>query len=240
MKTNFKSFISGAIVTTVIFAIATTALAATGTVNFSTVNIKVGDKQVASAGDTYTLSNGAQAPYSISYSDTNGGSTTYVPIRKFSELVGVDVGWDSSSGSVTVGKKDDSASTTTTSSATTSTTSTTGTASGNTATSSVTSISNYSDFKAMFSKITVLSPDNGWSMVCANYSGDLTRSQVIQILKQLSSESLTSYMLQYANEIKANQNLQNVELYLYDDKPNLANIKVKDGVIITQAINLDS
>lgn len=103
MKTNIKSFVAGSITTLTIVGIATTALAVSGTVNFSTVNIKVGDTQVASAGDTYTLSNGAEAPYSISYVDVKGGSTTYVPIRKFSELVGSDVSWDSASGSVVVG-----------------------------------------------------------------------------------------------------------------------------------------
>jgi hypothetical protein len=103
MKINIKSFISGVIATSTVVVIATTALAVSGTVNFSTVNIKVGDTQVASAGDTYTLGNGAEAPYSISYVDENGGSTTYVPIRKFSELVGVDVGWDNETSSVVVG-----------------------------------------------------------------------------------------------------------------------------------------
>jgi len=103
MQTNIKSFVAGSVTTLTIVALATTALAATGTVNFSTVNIKVGDEQVASVGDTYTLDNGAEAPYSISYLDENGGATTYIPIREFSALVGVVVLWDSSTESVIVG-----------------------------------------------------------------------------------------------------------------------------------------
>ncbi|MPM09835.1 hypothetical protein SDC9_56158 [bioreactor metagenome] len=99
-------FLAGVLTTLNVSSLAITALAVSGTVSFSTTNIKVNGEMVASTGDTYTLDNGAEAPYSISYTDEKGGGTVYVPIRKFSELVGVDVGWDSASSSVTVGESD--------------------------------------------------------------------------------------------------------------------------------------
>lgn len=50
-------------------------------------------------GDTYTLSDGTKVPYSISYNNT-----TYLPIRKVGELVGLPVNYDGNSNTAILGK----------------------------------------------------------------------------------------------------------------------------------------
>jgi len=101
-KYNIKSFICGFLAASLIFTLGTIALAV-GTTAFSTVNVSVNGTQIGSKGETYRLPNGADAPYSISYIDENGGGTTYLPVRKIGELLGAEVGYDSKTGTVLIG-----------------------------------------------------------------------------------------------------------------------------------------
>ncbi|QUI21284.1 peptidylprolyl isomerase [Vallitalea pronyensis] len=55
----------------------------------NTINIELNGEQVAKAGESYTLTNGKEVPNSLVYEET-----TYVPIRKVSEILGKDVVWD--------------------------------------------------------------------------------------------------------------------------------------------------
>lgn len=63
------------------------------------VNLKVNGKTLASAGDNYTLSNGEETPLSLSY---NG--TTYLPVRKISEVLDIDVNWDQDTNTIILGE----------------------------------------------------------------------------------------------------------------------------------------
>lgn len=56
---------------------------------FNVVNIKVDGKQVANIGDNFSLDNGEKVPFSISYKNT-----TYLPMRKLSELLNLEVNWN--------------------------------------------------------------------------------------------------------------------------------------------------
>lgn len=102
-KFNFKSFLCGVLAAAVFFTLGTVALAVSGRTVFGTVNIQLNGKQVGRKGETYALANGARAPYSISYIDEKNGGTTYLPVRKISELLGVEVDFDGATGTVLLG-----------------------------------------------------------------------------------------------------------------------------------------
>lgn len=97
-----KKFLIGFLAASALFVLTGAALVMSGTVEFSTVNVEVNGQRVGSVGETYTLGNGEQAPYSISYKDAKGGATTYLPVRKISELLGVDIQWDGANNAVQV------------------------------------------------------------------------------------------------------------------------------------------
>lgn len=97
-----KKFLIGFLAASALFLLTGAALIMSGTVEFSTVNVEVNGQRVGNVGETYTLGNGEQAPYSISYKDAKGGATTYLPVRKISELLGVDIQWDGANNAVQV------------------------------------------------------------------------------------------------------------------------------------------
>lgn len=97
-----KKFLIGFLAASALFVLTGAALVMSGTVEFSTVNVEVNGQRVGNVGETYTLGNGEQAPYSISYKDAKGGATTYLPVRKISELLGVDIQWDGANNAVQV------------------------------------------------------------------------------------------------------------------------------------------
>lgn len=103
MKKRISSFLSGFLAACLLLGLGGAALAASGAVDFNTVGLMVQGVQLASAGEDYTLDNGQQVPATIVYTDASGGGTTYLPARRIAELLGVDIGWDAPSGSVTVG-----------------------------------------------------------------------------------------------------------------------------------------
>lgn len=95
----------GSVITATVM-LAAPAIAAqiqTVTVTANTVNIALNGQQVAAKGENYTLADGTQVPYSISY---NG--TTYLPIRKVGELLGQDIYWDQATGTAGVGVESES------------------------------------------------------------------------------------------------------------------------------------
>lgn len=112
MKPKLSGFIAGILTTTLTVSLCVTALAASGKVSFNLSAIQFNGKQISAAGESYALSNGAQAPSSITYTDENGGGTTYLPARRISELLGVDIGYDTTAGAVTIGKNSSSTETT--------------------------------------------------------------------------------------------------------------------------------
>ena len=102
-KRRISAFWSGCLATAVTVALGTTVLAASGQVTFNFANVAVDGKTTITAGTTITASNGQQVPSSILYTDAAGGKTNYLPIRTISELLGVEIGYDSATKTVLLG-----------------------------------------------------------------------------------------------------------------------------------------
>ena len=99
MKKNrhIGTFLGGFVTALVLTACLTTALAASGTVSYNFANVAI------------TAANGQKVPGSILYTDAAGGKTNYLPIRAISELLGVEIGYDSATKTVLLGKRSASA-----------------------------------------------------------------------------------------------------------------------------------
>ncbi|MTQ98856.1 hypothetical protein GMD88_18880 [Pseudoflavonifractor sp. BIOML-A6] len=104
---RIPTFLAGMLTAAVIGGLGVGALAASGAVTFNASNLMFNGQQISAKGEGYTLDNGCQAPASITYTDEKGGGTTYLPVRRISELLDVETGWDGATGSVTVGKAAD-------------------------------------------------------------------------------------------------------------------------------------
>lgn len=104
MKKQLSGFFSGLVAGGLLLTLASGAGAAGGgVVSFNTVGLRVNGTQVAHLGEDMALEDGRQVPGTILYTDSSGGGTTYLPARRIGELLGVEIGWDAPSGSVTVG-----------------------------------------------------------------------------------------------------------------------------------------
>ena len=99
------SFFAGVVSTLLVLALGTTALAASGKVTFSFSNIALNGETKIAAGSTITVANGQKVPGSILYVDEAGGKTNYLPIRAISELLGVDIDYDSATKTVHLNTK---------------------------------------------------------------------------------------------------------------------------------------
>lgn len=104
---RIPTFVAGMLTAAVIGGLGVGALAASGAVTFNASNLMFNGQQISAKGEGYTLDNGCQAPASITYTDEKDGGTTYLPVRRISELLDVEIGWDGATGSVTVGKTAD-------------------------------------------------------------------------------------------------------------------------------------
>jgi len=58
-------------------------------VELNRINVTINGIAAGTAGMDYALDDGTMVPFSILYNDT-----TYLPIRKVAELLGMDVSWD--------------------------------------------------------------------------------------------------------------------------------------------------
>lgn len=106
MKLDKKSFAVGVVCSVLVATLGTTAFAAvSGSMTPNRVNIVVNGETISNAGENYALKTGAMVPSSISYVDENGGSTVYLPVRRISEIFGVEIAWDGNINSVIVGEK---------------------------------------------------------------------------------------------------------------------------------------
>ena len=105
MKKRFPGFLSGCLTTLTALALSATALAASGQVTFSFANVALDGETKLAAGTTITAANGQQVPSSILYTDAAGGKTNYLPIRAISELLGVEIGYDSATKTVLLGEQ---------------------------------------------------------------------------------------------------------------------------------------
>lgn len=105
MKKKLPGFLCGCLTTVTALALGTTVLAASGQVTFNFANVALDGETKITAGTTVTAANGQEVPSSILYTDAAGGKTNYLPIRAISELLGVEVGYDSATKTVLLGEQ---------------------------------------------------------------------------------------------------------------------------------------
>lgn len=94
MKQNKKLslFLSGVLAGAMLMGCATAAFAAaSGSVRFGTMDLEIKGKRVITAGETLTDAQGCEIPSTLIYTNEQGGDTTYLPIRKISELLDIPV-----------------------------------------------------------------------------------------------------------------------------------------------------
>ena len=102
---NIVSFLGGFFAALALSACLTTALAASGKVSYNFCNVALDGTRTITAGQDITAANGQKVPGTILYTDAAGGKTNYLPIRTVSELLGVDIGYDSASKTILLGKQ---------------------------------------------------------------------------------------------------------------------------------------
>ena len=105
MKKRIASFAGGFFAALALSLCLTTALAASGKVSYNFANVSMDGTQKITAGQDITAANGQKIPGSILYTDPAGGKTNYLPIRTISELLGTEIGYDSASKTVLLGKQ---------------------------------------------------------------------------------------------------------------------------------------
>ncbi|WP_300756657.1 DUF4367 domain-containing protein [uncultured Oscillibacter sp.] len=105
MKKRIASFTLGFAAALALSLCLTTALAASGQVSYNFANVNLDGIQKIAAGQEITAANAQKIPGSILYTDAAGGKTNYLPIRTISELLGVEIGYDSAAKTVLLGKQ---------------------------------------------------------------------------------------------------------------------------------------
>lgn len=105
MNKKVPSYWSGVFTAILVLTLTTTALAASGQVSFNFANVSMNGEQKIATGEEITAANGQQVPSTILYTDAAGGKTNYLPIRAISELLGVEIGYDSATKTVQLEKQ---------------------------------------------------------------------------------------------------------------------------------------
>ena len=95
MKKYFLGLLSGILIMTIL--IATPTLAASIQAVFNEIALNIDGKTQVTWGENYTLENGTDVPYSIMYDNT-----TYLPLRKISEIFGKSIHWNGDSKTVSL------------------------------------------------------------------------------------------------------------------------------------------
>ena len=104
MKHRIASFAGGFFAVLALSLCLTTALAASGKISYNFANVCLDGGTVIVAGADISAANGQMIPGSILYTDEAGGKTNYLPLRKISELLKVEVNYDSASKTIYLGK----------------------------------------------------------------------------------------------------------------------------------------
>lgn len=102
---RISTFFGGFATALALAACLTTVLAASGKVSYNFANVALDGVPKITAGQDITAANGQKVPGSILYTDEAGGKTNYLPIRTISELLGVEIGYDSATKTVLLGKQ---------------------------------------------------------------------------------------------------------------------------------------
>ena len=104
-KLNLQSFLAGILTAALLFAVTSTALAASGSVTFNAINLTKEGKIIFNKDEDFELASGEKVPSSILYVDQTGGGTTYLPMRYLAELLGMSVTWDQATGTADLKSK---------------------------------------------------------------------------------------------------------------------------------------
>jgi len=96
MKKHLAGFVAGIVAAVLAMTLVIPALA-NEEFSFNRVIISVNGEQKAGLTEHYTLENGVQVPFSILYQ-----GTTYLPVRKFSELTGLGINWNQNTQTVEI------------------------------------------------------------------------------------------------------------------------------------------
>lgn len=104
-KLNLQSFLAGILTAALLFAVTSTALAASGSVTFNAINLTKEGKIIFNKDEDFELASGEKVPSSILYVDQAGGGTTYLPMRYLAELLGMSVTWDQATGTADLKSK---------------------------------------------------------------------------------------------------------------------------------------
>jgi len=94
MKKHLTGFLLGICATVLAMTLVVPAFA-DGEFDFNRVIISVNGEQKAGLTENYTLDDGTQVPFSILYQQT-----TYMPMRKLSELMGFVINWNGNTNTV--------------------------------------------------------------------------------------------------------------------------------------------
>ncbi|EOS66834.1 hypothetical protein [Oscillibacter sp. 1-3] len=103
MKKRITSFSAGFLTAVLLLALSATALAAGGKVSYNFANVALDGETKNAAGADITAANGQKVPGTILFTDAAGGKTNYLPIRAVSELLGVEIGYDSATKTILLG-----------------------------------------------------------------------------------------------------------------------------------------
>lgn len=95
IKKRIPTFLAGFLSAVLMLGLCTTALAAAGKITYNFANIALRGERKIEAGTMVMAQNGQQVPSSILYIDEAGGKTNYLPIRAISDLLGVEIDYDS-------------------------------------------------------------------------------------------------------------------------------------------------
>lgn len=105
MKKKISSFSVGFLTAVLLLVLGTSALAASGKVSYNFANVALNGETKITAGADITAANGQKVPGTILFTDSTGGKTNYLPIRAISELLGVEIGYDSATRTVLLGEQ---------------------------------------------------------------------------------------------------------------------------------------
>lgn len=101
MKKRIQGFVIGLIVSTLLFGTVFASNLVNIPVVLNDIIINANGKNITTQGKNYTLYNGDKVPFSILYK-----GTTYVPIRKLSEILDKNVDWNPTNKTATITDKD--------------------------------------------------------------------------------------------------------------------------------------
>lgn len=102
---NISSFLGGFLAVVLVAGCLNSALAASGKVSYNFSNVALNGETKITAGADITAANGQKVPGTILFTDAAGGKTNYLPIRAVSELLGVEIGYDSATKTILLGNQ---------------------------------------------------------------------------------------------------------------------------------------